>query len=41
MKCKQKREMKNTKQEQMSNGRPATRGQCATCGTSMFKIGDK
>ncbi len=41
MKCKQKREMKSTEQIQMKNGRPATRGVCATCGTKMFKIGDK
>jgi hypothetical protein len=41
MKCKQKREMKKTEQIQMKNGRPATRGECTTCGTKMFKIGDK
>jgi hypothetical protein len=41
MKCKQKRSMKTTEQIKMKNGRPATRGVCATCGTKMFKIGDK
>jgi len=41
MKCKQKRTMKSTEQIQMKNGRPATRGVCETCGTKMFKIGDK
>ena len=39
MKCKQKREMRKTEQIQMKNGRPATRGECTTCGTKMFKIG--
>ena len=41
MKCKQKRTMKDTRQQMMKNGRPATSGVCATCGTKMFKIGDK
>ena len=41
MKCKQKREMRKTEQITMKNGRPATRGECTTCGTKMFKIGDK
>lgn len=41
MKCKQKREMKNTEQMTMKNGRPATRGTCSVCNTKMFKIGDK
>ena len=41
MKCKQKRSMKGTEQITMKNGRPATRGVCETCGTKMFKIGDK
>jgi hypothetical protein len=41
MKCKQKRTMKSTEQIKMKNGRPATRGVCTTCGTKMFKIGDK
>jgi hypothetical protein len=41
MKCKQKREMRKTEQITMKNGRPATRGECTTCGTKMFKVGDK
>ena len=41
MKCKQKREMKDTQQQMMKNGRPATSGKCAVCDTKMFKIGDK
>ena len=39
MKCKAQREMQNTKQITMKNGRPATEGLCAECGTRMFKIG--
>jgi len=41
MKCKTKRQMKNTEQITLKNGRPATRGECVVCGTKMFKIGDK
>jgi Zn finger protein HypA/HybF involved in hydrogenase expression len=39
MKCKSKREMTNPKAFTMKNGRPATQGTCAKCGTKMFKIG--
>ena len=39
MKCKTKREMTNPKVIKMKNGRPATQGTCAKCGTKMFKIG--
>jgi hypothetical protein len=39
VKCKSKREMKNSKQVTMANGKPATEGVCPTCGTKMFKIG--
>ncbi len=39
MKCKAQREMKDTKQVTMKNGKPATEGVCAVCGTKMFKIG--
>jgi len=38
MKCKAKKEMKDTKETTMKNGRKATKGKCATCGTGMFKI---
>lgn len=38
-KCKQKREMKDTEQVTMKNGRKATTGVCPVCGTKMFKIG--
>ena len=39
LKCKEHREMKSAKAVKMSNGRPATKGICAKCGTKMFKIG--
>lgn len=39
LKCRTTREMKNTKQVTMKNGRPATQGQCSVCNTTMYKIG--
>lgn len=39
VKCKAKREMKDTKQVTMKNGKPATEGTCPVCGTKMFRIG--
>lgn len=39
MKCRRKREMKNTRAIKMKNGRPATQGVCPVCGTKMFRIG--
>jgi len=39
MKCKEKREIKDATPTTMKNGRPATKGTCSTCGTTMFKIG--
>ena len=38
MKCKQSRVMVNTKRIIMKNKRPACKGECKKCGTSMFKI---
>ncbi len=38
MKCKAKKEMTNTKEVKMKNGRPALEGKCPSCGTKMFKI---
>ena len=37
MKCKQKREMKNSKNTKV-NGRNAVKGVCIKCGTNMFKF---
>jgi len=39
MKCRTKRVMKNPKSITMKNGRPATKGTCPTCDTTMFRIG--
>ena len=38
VKCKAKREMKDTKKVTMKNGRQAMKGKCANCGTGMYKI---
>ena len=38
MKEKQKREMVDTKEVIMKNGRKAIKGKCAVCGTGMYKI---
>ncbi len=39
VKCKSKREMNDSKEVKMKNGKPAVSGTCSTCGTKMFKIG--
>ena len=39
VKCRSKKEMKNAKAITMKNGKPANKGICPTCGTSMFRIG--
>jgi len=41
MRCKKKREMENVTQVTMKNKRKASKGSCAVCHTSMFKIGGK
>ena len=38
VKCKKKREMKDTQKVTMKNGRPAMKGKCPDCGTGMYKI---
>ena len=38
VKCRVKKEMKDTKAIIMKNDRPATQGTCPTCGTKMFRI---
>ena len=38
MKCKVSREMKDTAEVTMKNGRKAMKGVCTVCGTKMFKI---
>jgi len=39
VKCRANRPMKDAQAVFMANGRPATRGVCAACGTGLFKIG--
>ena len=39
VKEKKKREIKNPKQVKLKNGRPAVKGVCVSCGSSMFRIG--
>lgn len=39
VKCKTKREMRDPEAVYTQTGTPGTRGQCAVCGTSMFKMG--
>jgi hypothetical protein len=39
VKCRAKREMRNTRPITMKNGKRATQGVCPICGTKMFRIG--
>ena len=39
LKCRDKREINNPEQVTLKNGRPATKGDCPTCGTKVFRIG--
>ena len=38
LKCRTKRQMKDSKAITMKNGKPAMQGVCPMCGTKMFKI---
>jgi hypothetical protein len=38
VKCKQKREMKESQQITMKNGKPAMQGPCVECGTKLTRI---
>jgi len=38
VRCKQKVELQNAQQITMKNGRPAMKGKCSKCGTSVFRI---
>ncbi len=38
VKCKAKVEVKDPKEVEMKNGRPAVSGTCSKCGTKVFKI---
>ena len=39
MKCRKKVEIKNPKKIKMKNKRPATKGACPKCSTTVFRIG--
>jgi len=39
VKCRKKVEIKNPKSITMKNKRPATQGECPSCGTKVFRIG--
>lgn len=39
VKCKAKRIMKDPEEVTMKNGKPAVKGTCPECSTSMFRIG--
>ena len=39
MKCRESRDIQDAQQVTMKNGRPATRGKCGDCGTTIFRIG--
>lgn len=36
--CRTMRDMADTEQVTMKNGRPALKGKCSVCGTGMYKI---
>ncbi|MGI8915071.1 MAG: DUF5679 domain-containing protein [Chloroflexota bacterium] len=39
VKCREKREIKDPKAVTLKNGKPATRGTCGVCGTTIMRIG--
>ncbi|MBI4214831.1 hypothetical protein HY546_02445 [archaeon] len=39
VKCKAKVTIKNPKHVKLKNGKPATKGECPKCGTTVFRIG--
>ena len=39
VKCREKRDGKDLEKVTMKNGKPATKGKCEVCGTTMFRIG--
>ena len=41
VKCKAKKNIVNPADVTMKNGRPATKGTCPDCGTTIYKIGSK
>ncbi len=41
VKERQKKDVEDPEMVTMKNGKPAMRAKCPTCGTTMFKIGNK
>jgi hypothetical protein len=39
VKCRAKKEVKDTQKVTMKNGKPAMKGKCPDCGTGVFRIG--
>ncbi len=39
LKCRATREIRDPEPVTLKNGRPATRGKCAVCGRTVFRIG--
>ena len=39
VKCRAKKDDPNPQKVTMKNGKPALKGKCPSCGTTMFKIG--
>ncbi len=39
LKCRAHRDISNAEQVTLKNGRPATRGKCAVCDATVFRIG--
>ena len=38
-KCRKKVDIQNATQVKLKNGKPATKGKCGKCGTTVFRIG--
>jgi hypothetical protein len=38
-KCRKKTEIKNPQKVTLKNGKPATKGVCSVCGTTVYRIG--
>jgi endogenous inhibitor of DNA gyrase (YacG/DUF329 family) len=39
VKCKKKVDIKDAQEVKLKNGKPAVKGKCPVCGTSVFRIG--
>ena len=39
VKCRVKKDMEKIEETKLKNGRPATKGSCPSCSTTLFRIG--